>query len=138
MIRVMVSGKFDPPHEGHIDHIIKASKLGDEVIIIAQPDSYIIKEKGKCNLSYWARYILLKGILLVYGIKGDVYIGLDRDGRSTESLKHFRPHIYAKGGDRTPGTLPKEEEQICKQIGCEIIYGIGDLLGASSEMEVEE
>lgn len=136
LVRAMVSGKFDPPHEGHIDHIVKASKLGDELIVIAQPDDYIIKEKGKYNVPYWGRYVLLKGILMVYGIKGDVFIGLDRDGKSTESLKHFRPDVYVKGGDRVEGTLPAEEVEVCKQIGCRIVYGVGDLLNSSSKLEV--
>lgn len=136
--RVMVCGKFDPPHEGHIDHIVKASKLGDYLIVVAQPDIGITRKKGFCNISFWARRVLLKGILLYYGIKGDVHMGIDEDGGSVESLKYFKPDIFAKGGDRTPDNMPLDEINVCEEIGCEIIYGIGDQLNSSSKMKMDK
>ena len=131
---VMVSGKFDPPHDGHIDHIVKASKLGDYLIIITHTDKVIKELKGYCNIPLWARVVLLKGILLNYNIKGDVLISLDTDGLSARSLIAYRPNVYAKGGDRTPLTMPTAEIEACKQIRCKIVYGCGDLLNSSSKM----
>ena len=136
MIKVMVSGKFDPPHEGHIEHILKASKLGDFLIVIVQPDEAVLKER-KLNIPLWARLALVKGLLLYYNINGDAFMGLDADGKSTESLRHFKPDVYAKGGDRTPDNMPAEEIKICKELGIEFRFGIGDQLNQSSKMEVK-
>ena len=138
MIRVMVSGKFDPPHEGHIDHILKASRLGDWLIVVTHTDEAVERVKGYCNVPLWARMVLLKGILLYYRIQGDVYVAIDKDGRSIESLSHFKPDIFAKGGDRTEPNLPTEEIAVARRIDCEIKYGIGDLLNASSRMELDK
>lgn len=138
MKTVMVSGKFDPPHEGHIDHIVKASKLGDYLIVIVQPDEGVrFVKQGKCELPLWARVALLKGVLLYYRIKGDVFVGVDIDGRSVRSLRFFNPNIYAKGGDRTSSSLPVDELRTCEEIGCRVAFGIGDLLGSSSQIDVD-
>jgi len=137
MIKVMVSGKFDPPHEGHIEHILKASKLGDFLIVIVQSDEAIIKER-KLNVPLWARLALMKGLLMYYHINGDAFMGLDVDGKSVKSLQHFRPNIYAKGGDRTPDNMPKEEIEVCRLLGIEFRFGIGDQLNASSRMEIKK
>lgn len=133
-MRVMVSGKFDPPHEGHIDHIRKASKLGDFLIVVVQPDVGVIKAKGHCNIAFWARKALMEGLRRVYSIQGEVVIGADLDGKSLESLRYFKPAIFAKGGDRTPDNMPEDERRLCEKLGIEIVYGIGDLLNSSSSM----
>ena len=139
MITVLVSGKFDPLHEGHIKHIQKASKLGDYLVVIVQTDESVKSIKGgELNIPLWARCATVNGILKVFHINGNAFPGLDRDGKSTESLKHFRPDIYAKGGDRTPDNMPIEEIAVCKQLGIEFRFGIGDQLNASSKMEIKE
>jgi len=138
MIRVMVSGKFDPPHDGHIDHIVKASALGDWLLVVTHPDEAIERVKGHCNIPLWARLVLLKGILLYYNLRGDVYVSVDKDGKSIESLKYFRPDIFAKGGDRSRETMPVEEILLAQEIGCRVEYGIGRLLNASSKMEIDK
>ena len=137
MIKVMASGKFDPPHEGHIDHLLKASKLGDFLIVVVQPDEAVLKER-QLNLPLWARLVLIKGLLMYYHINGDAFMGIDTDGKSTKSLQHFRPNIYAKGGDRTPDNMPKEEIDVCKSLGIDFRFGIGDQLNAISRMEVKK
>ena len=139
MKRVLVSGKFDPPHEGHIDHILKADELGDFLIVIVQPDDGVRNVKGSCAVPFYARATYMQGILNYFGIKGDVFMGLDRDGKSTDSLRHFlvKGDIFAKGGDRAPENMPASELKICKELGIEIVYGAGDLLNASSRMEVK-
>lgn len=133
---VMCSGKFDPLHEGHIRHLQEASKLGDYLIVIVQPDEGVRATKETLNIPLWARLDIVKGILLQYRMRGDAYTGLDQDGKSTQSLIHFKPDIYAKGGDRTPDRMPPEEIQICKELGIEFRFGVGGQLNQSSKMEV--
>jgi cytidyltransferase-like protein len=132
--KVMVSGKFDPVHHGHIDHIKKAAELGDYLLIVMHRDEGIIAAKGKCNVPLWARMILVQGIIDFYGINGHIVLSRDDDGTCVRTILYHKPDIYAKGGDRTPGNMLLAEVEACKQVGCEVRYGIGDLLASSSKM----
>lgn len=133
MIKVAIAGKFDPCHEGHIDHILKAGALG-YLTIITHDDEVIKKIKGCCNIALWAREAVLKGLLCLYNIQGCVVVSVDTDGTVALTLKLIKPDIFAKGGDRTSDNMPENEIKVCKEIGCEIHYGVGDLLNASSKM----
>lgn len=137
MKTVMVAGKFDPLHEGHIDHICKAAKLG-KLLVITHTDEVIKKLKGRCNIPLYAREIILHGVLLHFNIRGRVRISVDKDGTITETLRKYKPDILAKGGDRTANNMPQNELDVCKELGIEIKYGIGDQLNASSKMEIKE
>jgi len=72
------------------------------------------------------------------GINGEVLPTLDRDGSSVETLRVYKPDIWAKGGDRTPDNMLQSEIDVCKEIGCEIVYGVGDKLNSSSKMKICE
>ena len=136
-IIVAIAGKFDPIHEGHLDHIHKAYALGDYLIIITHPDDIVAKtsKKGVCLQTLFVRRTLLKGILKLLGGKGKVVVAWsDIDGTVAKTLEIYKPTIFAKGGDRVPGNLPQNEIDICQKYGIEIRYGIGDLLGSSSDM----
>jgi len=134
--RICVAGKFDPCHDGHINHILKASRLGDYLVVITHPDKIIEKER-RCNIPLWARIITLEGVLLRLGIKGEVIVSVDTDGTVAETLRMVKPDIFAKGGDRSgPNNMPQNELEVCQEIGCEIVYGIGEQLNQSSKMEL--
>jgi hypothetical protein len=47
----------------------------------------------------------------------------DSDGTVCEALRTIRPDIFAKGGDRVDGNVP--EAAICKELGIEVVYGVG-------------
>lgn len=139
MKTVMVVGKWDPPHDGHIEHIWAASKLGDYLYIVAHPDEVIrLVKKGKCEIPYWAKLVLLNGIMKHYGIEGSVVCSVDGDGLAAETLKMIKPDVFAKGGPYDPNNLPTLEIEACKEIGCEIVYGVGgyDKRNNSSKMAV--
>ena len=134
--KICVAGKFDPCHDGHINHITRASRLGDYLVVITHPDKIIEKER-RCNIPLWARIITLEGILLRLGIKGEVIVSVDTDGTVAETLRMVKPDIFAKGGDRSgPNNMPQNELEVCQEIGCEIVYGIGEQLNQSSKMEL--
>lgn len=140
MIKVAIAGKFDPPHEGHLAHIKAAAKLGDFLIIITHFDNIVAENSAKkaCILKYEVRRDLLMGLLALYRIKGDVMASVDTDGTVTETLKLIKPDIFAKGGDRVPGALPESEVDVCKEIGCKIVYGVGGGKIASSSKLVRK
>lgn len=142
---VIVAGKFDPVLAGHVDHIRKASKLGDYLIIITHPDDVVARasKKGFCACPLWARLEILHGLVILYASKrrGEVMVNThDKNGESTEMLREIRRQfpkdklIFAKGGDRTKDNMPIKEIKICQELDIELVYGIGDLLSSSSEV----
>ena len=135
MGKVMIAGFFDPIHEGHIDHIVKASKLGEYVVVVTHDDAATRKIKGRCFVPCETRVLLLKGVLLALGISGEVLVSLDGNGTVVQTLQKVLPDIYAKGGDRTPENMPLTEVAMCDTIGCEIHYGLGRLLNSSSRIK---
>lgn len=136
MITVAIAGKFDPIHEGHIDHIVKAAKLGDYLYIITHPDNVVASHcsKGFCAIPLRARVSILEAIMRYHEIKGEVVVSNSPDGTSAEALCRLKPDIFAKGGDRTASNMPQNEISVCQEIGCHIVYGVGDLLNSSSKL----
>lgn len=133
MITVAVSGGFDPLHVGHVRHIKEAKKLGDRLIIILSRDDQMIKKKGYVFMYYDERKEILLSILGV----DEVVENIDQDITSNESLEYYKPDIFAKGGDRIPDNMPPEEINVCKLIGCNIVYGIGGEKLQSSSFLIE-
>ncbi len=135
MVRVMIAGKFDPMHDGHIDHIMKASALGDYLCVVTHSDEVLDKIKPQGHqVPLWARLAMIKGIMLLFNIKGEVVISVDDDGTVEETLRCIRPDIFAKGGDRTVSNMPKGELKVCKELNITIVYGTGALLNSSSKI----
>ncbi len=136
MKTVMIGGKFDPFHEGHLDHMLKAYDLGDFLYMVTHEDDVLRKLKGKCNLPLFFRIEVLKALMSYYRVKGEVMVALGTDGTMVKTLDAIKPDIFAKGGDRTPNNMIEEEVYVCRMQGIEIVYGIGDKLNSSSEMEL--
>jgi len=130
IIKVAVSGGFDPIHSGHIDHIKKAKQLGDYLIAIVQSDENLIRKKGYAFMPYSERASIVGALKYV----DEVAKNIDGDGTSARTLERVKPDIFAKGGDRSPNNMPKNEIEICGRIGCKIIYGTGDQLNSSSDI----
>ncbi len=131
---VAVAGGFDPIHAGHIDHLRKASILagqGGTLIVILARDDQLIKKKG---FTFYPRYADREAIVSsIRGVKRVVQ-NIDLDGSCAKTLESIKPAIFAKGGDRTQGNMPKSEIDTCDKLGIEIRYGVGDLLGSSTEL----
>jgi len=68
-----------------------------------------------------------------------VFLALeDEEGTVAPSLKEYVPNIFAKGGDRTPETMPRAEIDVCKELGIEIVYGVGGAEVQSSSQLVRD
>ena len=126
---IVIAGSFDPLHRGHIDHIKKAAALGDVLVVILATDEQLIKKKGFRLLPYKDREEILLSIRYV----DQVVRNIDLDTSSAMTLRVIKPNIFAKGGDRVQGNIPASEVKACKEIGCQIVYGVGDLLGSSTD-----
>ena len=132
-IVVAVCGSFDPFRIGHLEHIKRAKQLGDWLIVMINPDADLVRKRGNPDLvcqPIGERYEILKAIKYV----DQVVIGIDNDGTMAKTILMIKPDILAKGGDRTSQTMPKSEIDVCEQIGCKIVYGIGDTLSSSTNL----
>lgn len=128
MIKVAVCGAFDQIQIGHLEHIRKAKKLGDYLVVILNPDADVMRKRGMVASPMGERYEILKEFRSV----DEIVIGIDDDGTVAKTLLMVKPDIFAKGGDRREVNMPKIEIEVCKQIGCRIVYGVGEQLGSST------
>jgi len=81
-------------------------------------------------LPFIQRFIIIKALWFV----DDVVHNIDRDGSSVDSLRWVSPQKFAKGGDRTPDNMPHGEIEVCKELGIELVYGIGDRVDSSQDI----
>jgi cytidyltransferase-like protein len=130
MKKVAVAGGFDPLHVGHLRHLQLASKLGDYLIVLVRNNEDMVRKKGYCFMPLEDRMEILRGLRCV----DEVVPTIDKDGTMGETLKKVKPDIFAKGGDRTPENIPQNEVEACKEIGCEIIYGVGEQYSSSQKI----
>ena len=118
MKHIAISGGFDPIHVGHLRYIQAAALLG-KVTVILNGDSFLLRKKGYRVFPSVEREELLRGIRGV----DNVFVWDSDEDTVCGALRIVKPDIFAKGGDRGPGNVP--EEDICKELGIEIVYGVG-------------
>jgi D-beta-D-heptose 7-phosphate kinase/D-beta-D-heptose 1-phosphate adenosyltransferase len=95
--------------------------LGDKLIVVLTRDDQLMQKKGYVFMSYEERKEILKAIRGVDEVVPNIGDGIDM----CRSLIHYRPNVFAQGGDRVPGNIVEEEVEVCKEIGCKIVYGVG-------------
>jgi len=76
---------------------------------------------------------------IIDSIKGVdyTYIHQSNEQSVVDALLYFKPDYFCKGGDRSgPQYMPQHELDACKELECEIIYGVGgtDKVSSSSEL----
>ena len=131
MKKVAVAGAFDPyPHAGHLEHIRLAHALGDYLIVIMNHDWDVIRKHGAVFTPMGQRYMMLRDNRYV----DEIIISIDCDGSVAKTLLMVKPQIFAKGGDRVESNMPQSEIEVCKKIGCEIVYGVGESLDSNTDI----
>ena len=118
---VAVSGGFDPLHRGHIRYLRAAKNLGDELVVILNTDEFLKKKKGYLFMPYKERKEILQSITYV----DRVVRCIDKDQTVAKTLELVRPHVFAKGGDRTIENIPDAEREICQKWGIKLVFGVG-------------
>jgi cytidyltransferase-like protein len=117
---VAVSGGFDPVHIGHIRYLKGAAELG-KVVVMLNTDEWLIRKKGKPFMPYDERKEILEAIKYVYKVVPVV----DKGNSVAESIRHYKPHIFAKGGDRTIDKIPQDEKDAIMGIGGSLVINVG-------------
>lgn len=126
---VVLSGGFDPVHEGHIAMFRDASTKYDRVIVGVNSDDWLIRKKGKAFMTSSARKTVLEAISYI-----DTVVEFDDSDNSAIDLlrrvKHTFPGskiTFGNGGDRSSGNYP--EFRFC----CDNKILIDDSLGGATK-----
>ena len=118
----MVSGGFDPLHDGHVAYFAAARDLGVPVLCNITGDSYVSR-KHPPLLDQGRRASLVDAIrYLDYTHVSDL--------ATHEVLALVRPRFFVKGRD-WESRLPQEEMSACADAGTEIVY-LDTLLDSST------
>ena len=132
---IIVSGYFNPLHKGHLEYFNKAKALCDELFVIVNND-YQRKLKGSKPFQDEE-----ERLLIVINIKAvdKAIISIDQDRSVCESIRQITEQYgahydlaFANGGDQSNDTIP--EILVCKELGIELIDGLGDKIQSSSRL----
>lgn len=125
---------FNFLHAGHLEHIFEANKLGDKLVVIVADDKSLILQKGGHNYHLSDR-LGIASVVKWLNPLNEAVVSIDKDGTVAETLRMIKPQIFAKGGDRVATNMPQKELDVCKEIGCDIVYGVGGILNSSSRIK---
>lgn len=128
----IVSGGFDPIHEGHINMIKASYAASDGVIVLLNSDAWLCRKKGKNFYSVLTRKAILENIKGVI----DVIEFDDADETASDGIMKAREKypndilVFANGGDRGKNNIP--ETMVCMENNIELAFGVGGDYKANS------
>lgn len=134
----IVSGGFDPIHEGHIEMIKAAAQKSDGVIVLVNSDEWLCRKKGKNFMNFNTRRTIcenIKGVIDAFGFD-------DTDNSANDGLRKARqkyPHdnlVFANGGDRTKSNIP--EIATANECNIRLEFGVGGENKANSSSWILE
>lgn len=120
---VAVSGGFDPVHVGHVRLFREAKALGNKLIVILNNDNWLMKKKGFFFMPEVERQEVIEALGMVDQVILSDHLKDPQDMSVCRTLEKIRPDIFANGGDRKEDNVP--EVEVCKQIGCRMVFNVG-------------
>ena len=123
---VAVSGGFDPLHIGHLRLMQEARKQGDYLIVFLNTDDFLIAKKGRPFMPFAERKELIEGFACVDEVVATLDPVIPEPPYQTqcETLRHYRPDIFANGGDRKSDNIP--EYAVCEEEGIKMVFNMGE------------
>ena len=121
----IVSGGFDPIHEGHIEMIKASAAASDGVIVLVNSDAWLCRKKGKNFQNMKTRKTILEDLKGVI----DVLEFDDTDNSACDGIRKARAKypddklVFANGGDRGKDNIP--EIPVCNECHVELAFGVG-------------
>ena len=131
----VLTGYFDPIHEGHLAMIADARKYCDHLTIGVNSDENKVKKSGYCNIPMSTRLAVVRALR---GVDQALPYN-EPDGSCIEFLKlvqmiHPNEHIiYMNGGDRTSTNIP---EMVVE--GIDFMFGIGGDFKMNSSSDISQ
>ena len=130
---IIVSGYFKPLHKGHLELFHNAKEAGDILIVIVNSDLQRELKGSKEFMDEEERITIVDNLKPVdYTI-----LSIDEDSTQIETIKALHSLnkdkvklAFANGGDQNNKSIP--EAKICKELGIELIEGLGDKIQSSS------
>jgi cytidyltransferase-like protein len=130
---IIVSGYFNPIHKGHLEYFNSAKALGDVLFVIVNSDLQRTLKGSKEFQKEDERLFIVQNIKAV----DTAIISIDKDRTVCATIAHLHKHFneaydfgFANGGDQNNNSIP--EAYICKQLGIQLIDGLGDKIQSSS------
>lgn len=131
---VLVTGGFDPLHEGHIEYFKAAKRLAMEkdpddgrLWVGLNSDEWLARKKGAPFMSFISRYVVISNLRMV----DNVIAVNDDDNTSIGALKALRQDkpdvkiIFANGGDRIMGNVPEMKWAASNMPDVQFEFGVG-------------
>ncbi|MBR4106352.1 MAG: adenylyltransferase/cytidyltransferase family protein [Alphaproteobacteria bacterium] len=121
----IVSGGFDPIHEGHIEMIKQSAAASDGVIVLANSDEWLCRKKGKNFYNIKTRRAILENLKGVI----DVLEFDDSDNSANDGIRKARAKypndelFFANGGDRGKDNIP--ETATANECHVTLVFGVG-------------
>ena len=134
----IVSGGFDPIHEGHIEMIKASAAASDGVIVLVNSDEWLIRKKGKSFQNFHTRKTIcenLKGVICALDFD-------DSDNSASDGIRKVRamyPNdhlVFANGGDRGKDNI--REDAVCAECHVDKVFGVGGCNKANSSSWILE
>ena len=130
---IIVSGYFNPIHKGHLEYFNNAKDLADELFVIVNSDLQRALKESKEFQKEDERLFIVQNIKAV----DKAIISLDKDRTVSASIESIFETYgdqyqlgFANGGDQDNNSIP--EAPICKELGIQLIDGLGDKIQSSS------
>ena len=130
---IIVSGYFNPIHKGHIEYFNNAKDLADELFVIVNSDLQRALKASKEFQKEDERLFIVQNIKAV----DTAIISIDKDRTVCASIEAIFETYgdqyqlgFANGGDQDNNSIP--EAPICKELGIQLIDGLGDKIQSSS------
>jgi cytidyltransferase-like protein len=130
---IIVSGYFNPLHKGHLEYFNNAKALGDELFVIVNNDHQRELKGSKAFQDEEERLLIVSNIKAV----DKAVLSVDKDRTVCKSIRMLFERYgedydlaFANGGDQNNETIP--EIPVCKELGVELIDGLGDKIQSSS------
>jgi D-beta-D-heptose 7-phosphate kinase/D-beta-D-heptose 1-phosphate adenosyltransferase len=131
--RIVVTGGFDPVHQGHIAYFEAAKKLGDTLIVGLNSDGWLCRKKVIPFMTFEERHAVIAALRCV-----DIVLEInDRDNTAKDAIVQAQAMfpddtiVFANGGDRTAKNIPEMDIA-----GVEFVFGVGGSDKANSSSDI--
>ncbi|MDP6849877.1 MAG: adenylyltransferase/cytidyltransferase family protein [Planctomycetota bacterium] len=127
---VLCNGVFDLLHVGHTRVLAAARALGDVLVVAINDDESARKRKGPDRPIHSAkeRAEVLSSLSCVD------WICIFSEISVADTLRTLQPKIHAKGEDYNPEGIPKEEQDVAKELGIRLALVGGPKVNSSSKI----